>query len=115
MTDAPILGLINHVSDLSTASDFEKKHTPHLDVSTAGDLTTITVTVGLDVPHPNLPDHSITWVTVYVGEAPIARFDLAAVVSTPTVSVVVNLESGTVVRAIAHCNMHGLWAAEITL
>ncbi|KAF0209101.1 MAG: superoxide [Actinobacteria bacterium] len=115
MTDAPILGPINHISDLSTASDFEKKHTPHIGISASGDVTTVTVTVGWGVPHPNQPDHSITWITIYAGEAPIARFDLAAVASTPTVSVVVDLESGTLVRAIAHCNMHGLWTAEVTL
>ena len=34
MSDAPILGPINLVTDLETASDFEKKHTPHIEVHT---------------------------------------------------------------------------------
>jgi len=115
MTDAPILGPVNHVVDLDTATDFEKKHTPHIDVSVIGSDTTVTVSVGRTVPHPNQPDHYITWIELYAGDAPIARFDLSPVATTPTVSVGVDLPEGTVVRAIEHCNMHGLWAAQVTL
>jgi superoxide reductase len=115
MTDAPILGPVNHVANLSAASDFEKKHTPHVDISTDGDMTTLTVTVGRDVPHPNQPDHFIAWIALYAGDAPIARFDLSPVVTWPVVSATVELQPGTIVRVIEHCNMHGLWAAEVTL
>ncbi len=115
MTDAPILGPVNHVVDLSAASDFEKKHTPHIDVSSANGVTTVTVTVGWDVPHPNQPDHFIAWIEILADGAPIARFDLSPVATEPTVSVAVSLEPGTAIRAVEHCNMHGLWAAEVTL
>jgi len=115
MTDAPILGPVNHVADLAAATDFEKKHTPHIDVSVSDNVTTLTVTVGWGVPHPNEPDHYITWIEILAGDAPIARFELSPVATGPVVSVVVDLPKGTVVRAIEHCNLHGLWAAEATI
>lgn len=115
MSDAPILGPLNLVADLSDAGDFEKKHTPHIDVDEVDEGLLITVSVGWDVPHPNQPDHYITWIELFAGEAPIARFDLSPVVTVPVVSVVVNVDAGTVIRAIEHCNLHGLWAADVTV
>ena len=115
MSDAPILDPVNHVTDLAAASDFEKKHTPHIDVAPTDSGTVLTVSVGWDVPHPNQPDHSITWIELLVADAPLARFDLSPVATAPTVSIVVDLPAGTVVRAVEHCNLHGLWAAEVTL
>jgi len=115
MPDAPILGPINHVADLAAAGDFEKKHTPHIEVRQTPDGLVIEVTVGWDVPHPNQPDHYIAWIELSVEGAPIARFELSPVVTKPVVSVAVDLEPGTVVRAVEHCNLHGLWAAEVTL
>ncbi|MDO9556729.1 MAG: class II SORL domain-containing protein [Coriobacteriia bacterium] len=115
MSDAPILGPVNHVVDLSTASDFEKKHTPHIEVDRKGDKTIATVTVGFEVVHPNQPDHYIAWIELYVDGAGIARFDLSPVATDPTVSVIISADAGSMLRAIAHCNLHGLWAAEVVL
>jgi superoxide reductase len=114
MSDAPILGPVNHVADLDTAGDFEKKHTPHIDIDQVDGGQLVTVTVGWDVVHPNQPDHYITWIELLADGAPIARFDLSPVATSPVVSVVVDVDAGTVLRAVEHCNLHGLWAAEIT-
>lgn len=114
MTDAPILGGVNLVADLDAAGDFERKHTPYLEITPMGDgATRIDVEVGRYVPHPNQPDHSITWIALYAGEAEIARFDLSPVATTPSVGITVSLPPGTRLRAVEHCNLHGLWAAEI--
>lgn len=115
MSDAPVLGPVNHVADLALASDFEKKHTPHIDIERSGDKAVVTVTVGHEVPHPNQPDHFIAWIELYIDEAPVARFDLSPVATDPVVSVVVTAEDGAVLKAIEHCNLHGLWAAEVVL
>lgn len=115
MSDAPILGPLNLIADLSVAGDFEKKHTPHIDVDEVDEGLLITVSVGWDVPHPNQPDHYIAWIELYAGQASIARFDLSPVATVPVVSVVVNVDPGTVIRAIEHCNLHGLWAADVTV
>ena len=115
MSDAPVLGPVNHVTDLDAAGDFEKKHTPHIEVEKIGDLAKISVKVGHWVGHPNQPDHYIEWIMLFAGDAPIARFDLSAVAVDPDVSCVARLDPGTVVKAIESCNLHGLWAATATV
>ena len=115
MSDAPILTATNLVSDIEAASDFEKKHTPHIETKAVDGGTKVTVNVGHYVAHPNEPDHYIDWIELRVGDAPIARFDLSPVATAPSVSVVVDVDAGTTLRAVEYCNLHGLWAAEVTL
>jgi superoxide reductase len=114
MSDSSPLA-INHVSDFAAAGDFEKKHTPFVTLETEGDKTVVHVEVGHEVPHPNGPDHYITWVEVYADGAPIARLDLFPAVSWPKFSVPVSAPAGTVIRAVEHCNLHGLWSYEVTV
>lgn len=115
MSDAPILNAINLVTDLDSAGDFEKKHTPHIDIDDVDGGLLVSVTVGWDVPHPNQPDHYITWIELLANGTPIVRFDLSPVATAPSVSAVVSVDPGTVLRAIEHCNLHGVWAAEVTV
>lgn len=114
-TRAPILDQLHHVTDLDAAGDFEKKHTPHIEITKAGDKYEVTVAVGYYFPHPNQPDHFIQWIDLVVGDADVMRFDLSPMVTWPTVSVIVDAVPGTVARAIEYCNLHGRWAAEATL
>ena len=115
MSDAPILGSINKVDDIETAGDFERKHTPYISIQDLDGKMKVTVKVGHYVSHPNAADHFISWIELYADAAPIARFDLSPVATDPEVSIIVNLESGTTLRALEYCNMHGLWAAETTV
>ena len=112
MADAPNLTL---VGDFAAADDFTKKHTPFVTVADASGKRLVTVEVGHEVPHPNGTDHYITFIELSAGGAPIARFDLAPAVTAPTVSVLVDLPAGTVLRAVEHCNLHGWFAYEVTL
>lgn len=113
MSDAPILGQMNHVTDLDAAGDFERKHTPYVTAEPDGDKVRVTIKVGHYVSHPNQPDHYIQWIILYVGDAPIARFDFVPVASYPDVCVTVDVDEGTTLRAVEYCNLHGLWAAEV--
>ncbi|MDY0341118.1 MAG: desulfoferrodoxin family protein [Coriobacteriia bacterium] len=115
MSDAPILEPLNLVADFEAAGDFEKKHTPYITVEQTDEGHRLNIKIGQEVPHPNQPGHWIGWIELLIGDATVARFDLAPTVSIPVVSVVLDAQPGTVVRAIAHCNLHGLWAYEITL
>lgn len=115
MSDAPILSAINLVTDLDAVTDFERKHTPHIAVESVDAKLRVTISVGHYVAHPNQPDHFIDWIELYAGDAPIARFDLSPVATDPVVCVVVAVDPGTVLRAVEHCNLHGLWAAEVAV
>ncbi len=115
MSDATILGGVNHVTDLDAADDFQKKHTPYLRVDQLEGSARVTVHVGHYVAHPNQPDHFIQWIELQANGAPIARFDLSPQAVNPEVSAVVVLDPGTVLRAVEFCNLHGLWAAEVTI
>lgn len=114
MSEAPILDPVNMVTDLDAADDFQKKHTPVLTLEPMdGGGRRAVAEVGRLVAHPNQPDHFIQWIALYAGDSEIVRFDLSPVASAPVVSVVIAVDPGTVVRAVASCNLHGLWAAEV--
>lgn len=115
MSDAPILDPVNHVADLDAAGDFEKKHTPHIGIESVDGKTRIWVKTGHYVAHPNLADHYFQWIEVQANGNAIARFELSPVATDPHVSVHATLPAGTVVRALAYCNLHGIWAAERTV
>jgi superoxide reductase len=110
MSDAPILNPITVVDDYAGSDDFVKKHTPLIEVTDAGDKKLVTVTVGKDVPHPNLPEHYISWIGLMAGGNPIARFDLSPVATDPVASVVVAVDPGTELVALEYCNIHGLFS-----
>jgi superoxide reductase len=112
MADSPLVTL---VADFTVASDFEKKHTPFITLAPHGEGVLVNVEVGHEVPHPNGTDHYITCIELYAGMAPIARLDLSPVITSPKFCVPVDLPVGTVLRAVAHCNLHGWWAMEVTL
>ena len=115
MSDAPVLGGIHRMEDFDTADDFTKKHTPHIDAVRDGESVSVTVTVGHYVPHPNTPDHFIEYVELLVNQVPIARFDFSAVAVTPKVTATLNLDPETKLVATESCNLHGVWAAEVTI
>jgi superoxide reductase len=112
MADAPA---VNVVEDFAAADDFAKKHTPYITLERTGEAQVVRVEVGHEVAHPNGTDHYITMIEIYAGMAPIARFDLSPQVTSPTISLVVGLPRGTVLRAVEHCNLHGWWAYDVTL
>ena len=115
MSDAPVLGGIHRMEDFSTADDFTKKHTPHIDAVRDGDTVTVTVTVGHYVSHPNTPDHFIEYIDLVVDHAPIARFSFAAVAASPKVTATVTLDPDTKLVARESCTLHGIWEAEVTV
>jgi desulfoferrodoxin-like iron-binding protein len=111
MSDAPILGGMNRVADMASASDFENKHTPNMELTRNGDKLHIHVWMGHGVPHPNQADHFIEWIDLHVNDLPVERFTFGAVVADPDVACVLNgIESGAKITAVESCNLHGLWA-----
>jgi superoxide reductase len=113
MSDAPVMTM-TVVDDYDAADDYVKKHTPMIDTMALPDgKTAVVVTVGRDVPHPNVPDHFIGWIGVWAGDSEVARFDLSAVATDPKVSVVLSVDPGTKVTAVESCNLHGLFTYSV--
>jgi superoxide reductase len=73
------------------------------------------VTVGHEVPHPNEPEHFIQYIELEVDGKTYARIDLTPVVTSPKVSVELAVASGTTLRAIECCNIHGVFAYEVAV
>jgi len=96
----------------------KEKHVPviHAPASAkAGEWFEVTVVVGEEVPHPNTPEHHITWITVFYkedGPRPVyelAHFRPAGVVGDPRVSFRARVDKPGTLIALEHCNIHGLW------
>lgn len=115
MSDAPVLGGIHRMEDLDTADDFTKKHVPFVECRREGAECIVDVAVGHYVAHPNMPDHFFEYIELTVDGAPVARFDFSAVAVSPKVTATLNLDPGTKLTALASCNLHGVWTADITV
>ena len=104
---------VNKAKDPDNMTDLEKKHTPVItapDKVKAEECFEVTVEVGKLLAHPNETGHFIEHIVLFAGEAYMARLDLAAVRTCPVLKVCVNLEKDLgPLRAVARCNLHGMW------
>lgn len=114
MSDAPVLGGIHRMENLDTADDFTKKHTPYVECTREGDVCVVEMAVGHYAPHPNLPDHFFEYFDLYANGVSIARYSLSAVAVSPRITATLTLDPGTKLTVLASCNLHGVWAADIT-
>ncbi|MHA1378628.1 MAG: class II SORL domain-containing protein [Candidatus Helarchaeota archaeon] len=107
-----------------TADWKSEKHVPAIEV----DGTTIKVTVGKKIQHPNTPEHHITWINVYFipdgAKFPVyigkTTFDAhgageSTVYTEPSVTINLKTEKSGIVLAFSFCNIHGLWKDEAEL
>ena len=116
MSDSPSLQPVTLVPDFDTADDFAKKHTPFIESCGSDEgATAVCITVGHQVAHPNEPGHFIDWIELLADGVPLARFDLTPVSTAPRVSISVAVPPGTALRALEHCNLHGVFGYEVTV
>lgn len=122
---------MTQAKDLVQTADWKtEKHVPAIEVKDTvkkGEVVSVSVTVGKEIPHPNTTEHHIAWISVYFlpkGEKftyQLARFEFnshGASAQGPNTSTVFTQsqatsafktdKSGTII-AVAHCNIHGLW------
>ena len=113
-----------------TGDPNNEKHVPVIDCPVefkAGEPTTITVTVGKGMNHPNTASHHIRWIHLYFIPADstlpyeIASFqftahgesvlgtDTSTLYTDPKISVDFRTGVPGVFYATAYCNIHGLW------
>ena len=107
-----------------------EKHIPLIDAPEKikkGDILSLTLTVGKEIPHPNTTEHHICWITVFFhpkGEKfpyQVARLEFSAhgesiqgpntstIFTQPAVTCVFKTEKSGTILASSYCNIHGLW------
>ena len=119
------------LSDVSRTGDWRsEKHVPLIECPAefkAGEPTTVTVTVGKEIGHPNTALHHIRWIRLYFVPADatlayeVASFEFSAhgesvvgsdsstLYTDPKISVEFRTGVPGVFYATAYCNIHGLW------
>ncbi|MCL2339450.1 MAG: hypothetical protein FWC59_00925 [Actinomycetia bacterium] len=103
---------VHAIADMDTATDFELKHTPNIEVQAGANSRTLKVTIGLKgISHPQTEEHFIEWVRFFVGEDIVGETTFG-----PNSVVEAFCEvplSGPAVVVQSSCNLHGVWEARI--
>ena len=93
---------LNKVKDPNNMTDFEKKHTPIIEIS--GDK--VIVKVGDEIVHPMEPDHYIQYIELFKDNESIAKKELKP--GDKPEAEFENVPLGNF-KAQELCNLHGLW------
>jgi len=108
-----LFSAINRPADPDNLTDLEKKHLPVIsapDEVKAGECFEVAVEVGKLLAHPNENGHFIEFIELYAGEVFLARLDLSAKTTCPTLKICIKFEKYLgPLRAFERCNLHGVW------
>ena len=112
------------LSNLYQSGDWKgEKHVPVInapETAKKGDLVSVRVSIGDEIPHPNTFEHYIAWMKVYFqpegGKFPIevGSFNFTAhgegnLFTEPNVTLNFKAEKSGTIYATSYCNIHGLW------
>lgn len=125
------------ISDFVRNADWKtEKHVPVIncaETARAGQPTTLTVTVGQSIAHPNTTAHHICWLALHFvphsskTSIEVARCEFSAhgaasdgpdkgpALTDSTFTIQTRLTSSGTFYATAYCNIHGLWTSEKTI
>jgi superoxide reductase len=102
---------INRAEDPTKLKGLELGHVPQImapNTIHSGRPFEVEIRVGEKL-HEMIPSHYIDWVDLYADEIFLAKIILTPNFTNPVCKVVLSLNSSTTLRAIEHCNLHGLW------
>ncbi|CAI2717286.1 putative Superoxide reductase [Nitrospina watsonii] len=102
---------INRAKDSSNLQGHEKGHVPIIFAPgevKAGEPFNVEVQVGQNM-HEMIPEHYIDWVDLYAGDIFLTKIVLTPNFTQAKFKVTLTLTASTTLRAIEHCNLHGLW------
>jgi desulfoferrodoxin-like iron-binding protein len=103
---------VHSIEDIGSASDFELKHTPNLEVIEGASGQTIKATIGLKgIAHPQTEEHYIEWIRAFDGAEPIGTVDFGPADTPETSFEVPRTSNQIIVQAL--CNLHGVWEARV--
>ena len=113
-----------------TADWKTEKHAPVIEIPeriASGELFQVTASIGKEIPHPNLPEHFISWIEVFFlpeGEKfalNIGKFEFnghgtpSEVFTQPQVTFAMKTVKPGKLYATSYCNIHGLWRGEVDI
>jgi len=109
--DGYLFQQINRARDPEHLEGLELGHVPQIkapDSVKTGVPFEVEIRVGEKL-HEMIPVHFIDWVDLYAGDIFLTKFILTPNFTQPICKIVLTLEQSTTLRAIEHCNLHGLW------
>lgn len=112
------MSLANYIKSADWKAE---KHVPVITVAgqfAPGQPLDVEVCVGKEIPHPNTVEHHIAWIALYfvaegsqlpveLGRAEFCAHGSAA--TAPVATFRITLDKSGTLRAVAYCNLHGLW------
>ena len=103
---------VHSIEDIDTASDFELKHTPNVELEELASGQLLKVSIGLKgLVHPQTEEHFIEWIRVFDGTELVGEC-LFGPADEPVASLEVKRSSNQIaVQAL--CNLHGVWEARL--
>jgi desulfoferrodoxin-like iron-binding protein len=103
---------VHSIEDIDTASDFELKHTPAIELVEGANGQVIKATIGLKgITHPQTEEHYIEWIRAFDGSEPLGTVNFGPA-QTPVAEFKVKRSSSQIIVQ-ALCNLHGLWEARL--
>ncbi len=110
---------MNMLGDCIKTGDFKaEKHVPVIVAPSKvkkGEWFEVEVSVGKDIPHPNLIEHHIAWIELYAIPdgaqyiVRIGRYEFSPTLEEPFIKAKIKLEKNSKLLALSYCNIHGLW------
>ncbi len=121
---------MNPIGEFIQSADWKReKHTPVIEAPTRvkkGEPFTVTVSVGKEIAHPNTFEHYIAWIDLFFQPKgnkfvyQVGRFEFSAhgeveTFAVPKASVAMQIAQSGTLRALALCNIHGLWESSVEI
>ena len=97
---------INKPKHLNSMNDFEKKHSPVIEIISSK----VIVKIGNGIEHPMNPEHFITWVELFLNGEHLERKELDSE-DEPAATFELDSEPSPLdsITARSNCNIHGTW------
>lgn len=102
---------INRAKDPDKLQGVELGHVPRIsapDTIKPGVPFEVEVRVGEKL-HEMIPTHYIDWIDLYADDIFLTKFILTPNFTQPICKMMLTLNKSATLRALEHCNLHGLW------
>jgi superoxide reductase len=111
IAETDLFAQINRARDPNNLQGLELGHVPRImapDSVARGAPFEVEIRVGEKL-HEMIPAHYIDWIDLYAGDIFLTKFVITPNFNQPICKVAVTLNASATLRAIEHCNLHGLW------